>query len=205
MGVGILFLCLVYMWGKALSRGFPNFENVPLADIAKFPPIMASQTYSLESIGTLMCVRSTMRRRSQTTKMIVLVMVIGTLLFMTNGFLFSSSFYSPKNLSFLYFPEDKVVKVLEILFYLLTPSTIIINLITNLTMLEEVQVIKDALKSTDDETDFDIPRLFLFRVSVVVVLFFPLLFGRPHQTSTSSSSCFSPETSSRPSSALSTR
>jgi hypothetical protein len=166
------------MWGKNISQGFPNIPNVPIANINKFPPILASQTYSLESIGTLMCVRSTMRRRSQTTKMIVFVMGIGGSLFIINGILFSFSMYSPKDLPFLYYPSNGIVKTLEILFYLLTPSTIIINQLTNLTMLEEITFIKDIIKSKDDEEDYDLFKLYVFRISVVVIFMFPLLFGK---------------------------
>jgi hypothetical protein len=166
------------MWGKNLSNGFPNIKNVKVADMANFPPSIASQTYALESIGTLMCVRSTMKRRSQTINMIIAVMLVGGGLFIVNGLLFYFSFYSPKNLPFWYYPTDQVVRTLEILFYLLTPTTIIINQISNLCMLEEIQMVKDAIKSEEDEDDFDIKRLYIFRISVVVLVIFPLLFGK---------------------------
>ena len=104
-------------------------------------------------------------------------MGVGGALFILNGLSFYLSFYSPKSLPFWYYPTDKVVKTLEILFYLLTPSTIIINQISNLCMLEELQIVKDALKCEDDEDDFDIKRLYIFRISVVVILLFPLLWG----------------------------
>ena len=165
------------MWGKNLSNGFPNIHNIKFGDMANFPPGIASQTYALESIGTLMCVRSTMKRRSQTGSMIIAVMGVGGALFVLNGLSFYFSFYSPKSLPFWYYPTDKVVKTLEILFYLLTPSTIIINQISNLCMLEELQIVKDAIKCEEVEDDFDIKRLYIFRLSVVVILLFPLLFG----------------------------
>jgi hypothetical protein len=166
------------MWGKNLSNGFPNWDNIKFGDMANFPPAIASQTYALESIGTLMCVRSTMKRRSQTGKMIIAVMGVGGALFILNGLSFYFSFYSPKSLPFWYYRTDKVVRTLEILFYLLTPSTIIINQISNLCMLEELKIVKDAIKCEDDEDDFDIKRLYIFRISVCVILLFPLLWGK---------------------------
>lgn len=178
IGVGLLFVCLLYMWGKNISLGFQNSPNTITADIWKFPPAMGSQTHSLESIGTLMCVRSTMKRRSQTTRMIISVMTVGGLTFIINGLMFYFSFFSPKTLPFLYYRTDDVVKVLEILFYLLTPTAIIINQLSNLCMLEEIAIVKNALKSEDDEEDFDITRLYLFRLAVVVISITPLLFGR---------------------------
>ena len=175
------------MYGKNMSAGFPNFHNMKFADFSEFSPGVASQTYALESIGTLMCVRSTMKRRSQTKSMIYAVMIVGGALFVFNGLIFYMSFFSPKSLPFWYYTTNQFVKTLEIMFYVLTPSTIIINQMSNLCMLEEIQFVKDAIKCEHDEDDFDIKRLYIFRISVVVLLLTPLLTGScSHQTSTSS-------------------
>lgn len=160
-----------------MSSGFPNFSNMKFADFSEFSPGVASQTYALESIGTLMCVRSTMKRRSQTKSMIYAVMIVGGALFIFNGIIFYMSFYSPKSLPFWYYTHNKFVKTLEIMFYVLTPTTIIINQMSNLCMLEELQIVKNAIKCEHDEEDFDIKRLYIFRISVVILLMIPLMIG----------------------------
>ena len=178
MGVAILFIVLLYMWGKNISNGFPNIPNAKFADWKNFPPAVGSQFYALESIGTLMCVRSTMQRRSQINKVVLIVMVVAGFIFVTTGVLFYLSFPSAKSMTFWYFPDDNVVRVLEIIFYFLAPSSIIINHMSNLCLIEEIEFVKNLIRSDEDQDDYDITRLYIFRLSVTMIMLFPTLFSK---------------------------
>lgn len=165
------------MWGKNLSTGFPNSPNTKLFDFKHFAPIIGSQLYSLESIGTLMCVRSTMKRRSQIEGVVLGVMSLASLFFILNGITFYFANYSSKSLTYFYYTSDKFVRIMEILFYLLTPSSIIINHMSNLCLVEEISFIKNILKSKIDENDFDISKLYVFRICLTTILIFPFFFS----------------------------
>ena len=175
--MGVLFIALIYMYGRCIGLGFRNAKNVIFADFLNFPPIVSSQFYALESIGTLMCVRSTMKRRSQAKQVITATMLVGGGLFVLNGIMFYLSFYSPKELPFWYFAGEPVVRGLEILFYCFCPSTVIINHVANLCILEEISFVKKAIRSEIDEEDYDYFRLFVFRLSATIICFFPMFFG----------------------------
>ena len=172
-----LVVSIFYTWIQCFIGGFSNLPNTVLFDFRGFAPLIGSQLYSLESIASLFCVRSTMKRRSEASKMVVYVNSICGMMFILNGLFMYFSFFSPKNLSFFYFEHNTLMSVLTVAFYLTMPTVVIATLLSNLTMLEEIAAIKRLLLLNDSKVEMDTFKILIFRLSVAMIMLFFLFLG----------------------------
>ena len=177
-GAAALIISILYTWFQCSLTGFPNLNNTIAFDFAGFAPLVGSQLYSVESIATLFCVRSTMKQRSKASKMVIYVISLCGIVFMLNGLFMYFSFYSPKNLSFFYFEQTNIMMVCIITFYLMAPTVVIVTLLANLTMLEEITAVKRLLLLPDSNEAMDTRKVLIFRLSVTMILLLTLFIGR---------------------------
>ena len=177
VGAFIMLAILFYCWIESFSRGFPNFPNTILFDFNGFAPLIGAQLYSLESIASLFCVRSTMKRRSQATKMVVYVNVVCGGFFVLNGLFMYFSFFSSKNLTFFYFEQNSFLNMLIVAFYLTMPTMVIVTMLANLTMLEEITFVKRLLLLPDSKGEMDTFKILIFRLSVAMIMMFFIFLG----------------------------
>ena len=155
-----------------LNIGAVNAPNMVPFDFKHFFPFVGSQMYSMESVGVLVTVRSAMKRRSRAPKMIIYTMVLIFILFVSSGLSFYWGHLSQKDMGFFYFAGNRFMYVLQICFYLTTPSTYIISVITMMIMLEEISWIRDKLTLEENPTDLDVRKLRVFRTAVMTILLF---------------------------------
>ena len=153
-----------------LEIGATNAPNMVPFDFTHFFPFVGSQMYSIGSVGVLITVRSAMKRRSQAPKMIICMMTLIFVLFVSSGLSFYWGHLSQKDMGFLYFAGSRLMYVLQICFYLTTPSTYIISVITMMIMLEEISWIRSRLTLEGNPLDLDIHKLRVFRTAVMTIL-----------------------------------
>lgn len=174
-----LVITTLYIFSIYLDSGFPNAHNVTAFNMKGFATLVGSQLYSLESIGTLVCIRSTMQKKSQSAKMVLYVMTLVGICFSMIGLLSYISNFSAKTLAFFYFPGNVFIKISIFIFYITVFSVIIPVQIANLMMLEEIKKIKKylILKYTTD--DLDTAKVLVFRVCITTIILLPIFFGIP--------------------------
>lgn len=174
-----LIISTIYIFVIYLDSGFPNSDYVTAINFKGFATLVGSQLYSIESIGTLVCIRSTMQKKSHSHKMVVQVMSVVCICFSLMGVLTYLSNFSAKTLAFFYFPGNIFIEALIFIFYITLFSVIIPVQIANLMMLEEIRIIKKhlILKYTTD--DLDTAKVLVFRVCMTLLVLLPIFFGIP--------------------------
>ena len=102
------------------------------------PYFIGNQLYAFESMGSLFTIRSTLKKRSEMSKIIGYSYILVLFLFITNGlsFLFTYGESGVKNLPFDNFPGDYLIYTFKWLFYLTLPATLFIFIIANCHELE---------------------------------------------------------------------
>ena len=135
-----ILISLFVFWGLNLANGaFRNFKNVDVAEWGHALPLVASQVYSIESVGTILTIRNTMARPSRLSYLLKVIFVAAIALFMLNGWSFQMSYRDAVEIGFDYFKGGTVlVLVLEVCFYLTLPATICITMFALLTVFENI-------------------------------------------------------------------
>ena len=135
-----ILISLFVFWGLNLSKGaFRNFKNVGVAEWGQALPLVASQVYSIESVGTILTIRNTMARPSRLSYLLKVIFVTAIGLFMLNGWSFQMTYRDAVEIGFDYFKGGTVlVLVLEVCFYLTLPATICITMFALLTVFENI-------------------------------------------------------------------
>lgn len=177
IGTTILVLSILSMLYYNLELNGLNTPYMKAYDFSHFFPFVGSQMFGIESIGLLITVRSTMKRRSQAPKMILYSMIGIFFMFVINGLSFYSAHLSAKDFSFFYFPKNVYLKILEIGFYITTPSTFMTSIITMMMILEEISYIRKFLLMDYSDTKMDPWKVRVFRTSVMTILLFVCFFG----------------------------
>lgn len=181
VGALVVSCSLVYIWIVCISREFPSASQAKLWDFTYFPNLVGAQVYSLEGFTTLLCVRSTMKNRSQANIVVYVVMGCAIVFFSLNGALLANSFYSPKTISFFYFKKDVLIRVLEALFYLIIPTLLIIVLLATLTTLEAIPWVRSLLTIHSGTDALSIKKIKIFRMAMTSLIVLPGFFGRVDQ------------------------
>lgn len=177
VGATVVFASLVYIWITCFSRGFAPAAQARRWDPAFFPNLVGAQVYSLEGFTTLLCVRSTMKSPAQANRVVYVVMGFAVCFFSLNGALLANSFYSPKTISFFYFKNDVVIRIMEALFYLIIPSLLIIVLLATLTTIEAVPWVRSLLTIHPRTKALSTTKIKVFRMAMTSLIVLPSLFG----------------------------
>ena len=152
VSTAVIIVSLVIFWAKnSLEIGFANAANMRACVWANALPLISSQVYSVESIGTLLTIRQAMKRPFDMGLVIRRVFLTGLGLFLANGLSFYSSFTDPAEMAFLYYPTDSVlVAVLKFAFYLTLPATMIITVFALMAVVDSFSWVGGALQSEDN-------------------------------------------------------
>lgn len=178
VGFGVVGVIIVTFWAYTIGLGFSNPGEIPAVDLSKADSIIGAQLYGVESIGVLLCIRATMKEKSKASKMVSISITLNALIFAINGLFASLTFVSPKSLVFFYFPDDSFMKFMTVLYYLTTPSIILVNLISNLQILEEIPVIQKYIIQDTRTGETSIQHLLLFRICLGFLIMSICLFGK---------------------------
>ena len=180
VGTVALIVVIFYFVMRNTQTGFPNFENVVAFNFLGAPSLIGSQLYSLESIGTLFTVRSTMKEKKVLKYLLPLFFLFIVGFFISQGLSFYFAFPSSRYIGFIYYREDTLIDILEFIFYLTCPTRAIIVLIANLTMLEEMDIFRKLIVSPNDPTAIDYKKVTVFRIvcsSIILSFIFLGNFG----------------------------
>jgi hypothetical protein len=172
-----LIITTVYIFFIYFRSGFPNYSNVTSFNIKGFSKLVGAQLYSLESIGVLVCIRSTMKNKNDSHKMVSYVMTVVWICYSLIGVLSYFSNFSPKTLVFFYFPGNIFIKISIFIFYITIFSGIIPVLIANLMVLEEISTVRKYLVLNQKTNDLDAKKLLIFRVSISILIILPIFFS----------------------------
>lgn len=153
LSTAIIIISLVIFWCKnTFEIGLQNWSNMKPFLWAQALPLISSQVYSIESIGTLLTIRQAMKRAYDMKRVIYWVFLISLLLFMFNGWSFYATFTERSEIAFFYFSQDNVlILVLKFCFYLTLPATMAITLFALMAVVDSFDCVKGALKSEDNQ------------------------------------------------------
>lgn len=140
----IIISSLIIFWIKNLNDfGIKNIYNMDAFKVSGMLPLISSQVYSIESIGTLLTIRQAMKRPKQISSVIKQVFAFSLILFVLNGLSFNISFTSPKEIAFEYYnSENTLIMVLKFAFYLTLPATMTIAVFAVLTTFESIDCLE---------------------------------------------------------------
>lgn len=142
-----IIISLLVFWSMNLfETGLKNLDNVEPFTWSGAFPLVSSQVYSIESVGTLLTIRQAMANPQQINRVVVTVFLLSLCLFLLNGWSFMMSYLSPVEMAFYYFKgTNYLVLVLKVCFYLTLPATICITMFTLFTIFESFEPLKDTL------------------------------------------------------------
>lgn len=137
--LAILISLIVFWTFNAIKKGFVNLKNVKMANWNQALPLVASQVYSIESVGTILTIRNAMKNPSKMSFLLKIVFSIAILLFLVNGWSFQLTYKDPIEIGFDYFAKgNALILTLQICFYLTLPATICITMFALLTVFENI-------------------------------------------------------------------
>lgn len=127
-------------------------------------------------MGSLFTIRSTLKKRTDMSKIIVFSYILVLFLFITNGlsFLFTYGESGVKNLPFDNFPGDYVIYTFKWLFYLTLPATLLIFIIANCHELEYEKLVNQRI--TNENGQIQVKRLIPFRLILTSLMLVPVFF-----------------------------
>ena len=144
--MAIIISLLVFWFMNIFETGFQNKDNLHAFSWSGGLPLISSQVYSIESVGTLLTIRQAMIEPQKITKVVYTVFLLSLCLFLLNGWSFMFSYTSPVEMAFYYFDSSNhIVLFLKICFYLTLPATICITMFTLFTIFESFSVFKNTL------------------------------------------------------------
>jgi amino acid permease len=154
LSTSIIIISLLIFWFKNVFEiGLENLSNVKAFNWEYSLPLVSSQVYSIESIGTLLTIRQAMKRPFDMKRVIHWVFLLSLCLFILNGWSFYSSFTERKEIAFFYYSNDNMlVTILQFGFYLTLPATMIITLFALMAVVDSFGCVKGALQSEDNQT-----------------------------------------------------
>lgn len=167
----VLLLSLVSFWIINCYK-YAHLEHrpeVPLFVLAGINNFIGNQLYAMESIGTLFTVRSTLKKRSEMQK--VLLVSFGTILvlFLINGMSFILT-YGSKDIQKMPFSNfnNQYIRVLEVLFYFSFPATVTIFIISNCYEFEFLPWVKSLL--ANDKKEMHLGKLYAWRATLATMM-----------------------------------
>ena len=144
--LAILVSLLVFWSINAFKTGFNNLHDAEAFAISGALPLVSSQVYSIESVGTLLTIRMAMREPTKINRVVLTVFLLSLSLFLFNGWSFMLSYRSPVEMAFYYFKGNNyLVLVLRFCFYLTLPATICITMFTLFSIFESFPILKNTL------------------------------------------------------------
>ena len=140
----VIILSFVVFWFKnTFQHGLKNIENVQPFNFMASLPLIASQVYSVECVGTLLTIRRAMKSPWEMKIVIKYVFSFTLLLFLLNGWSFYLSYKKPIEMSFFYFNNSTwFITVLKFAFYLTNQATMAITVYAMFTLLDSFKFFK---------------------------------------------------------------
>ena len=133
--------------------GFETSHSIKAFQLSGALPLVASQVYSIESVGTLLTIRQAMANPSKITLVVKMVFILSLSLFLLNGWSFQLSYANPVQMAFYYFSRTNVlVHVLKVCFYLTLPATISITMFALFAIFESFSPFANLLGVEDSNT-----------------------------------------------------
>ena len=174
----VIFVALVlFAIIKNLASEKIRNDDIPIFNLAGAPAFIGSQLYSIESIGGLFCIRSTLKHKKSMSTILLLVFSIFFFLFVGLGMNFLFTFSEPKSILFDYYKDDNVIYFFQLAFYFTIPFTLPTYCVSNMLLLEEIGFIKNMLKTPGNEEVLSIFKIKMFRVIATTISLFPIFFG----------------------------
>ena len=145
----VIFWCLNFF-----SVGLQNLKLVSAFDWGNALPLVSSQVYSIESVGTLLTIRQAMLNPRKINLIVKIVFFVSLALFLLNGWSFQLTYIEPVEIAFDYFQASNVlVHILKFCFYLTLPATICITMFTLFTIFESYSPFKNLLGVEDQSNE----------------------------------------------------
>lgn len=189
--VAILVSLVTFWFMNGFQQRFHNFGNIKCFEWSNALPLISSQVYSIESVGTLLTIRQAMKNPDKITLIVKMVFFISLALFIVNGWSFQFSFDSPVEMAFYYYSSSNIlVSVLKFCFYLTLPATICITMFSLFSVFESYNFFEKKLGvHANNNSELDehliqqssptqqISYLEIVKMRIVIcsILFFPLL------------------------------